>query len=119
MNDHGNGTVRRRAHSLYRSLPRPLRRASVLVLGSLILIAGIAMLVLPGPGLLVMGVAIAVLALEFDWAKRLADRATRTAGDLANRVRRWWRSRRPRSEAPRKAADVGPDPSPPPLSAPK
>ena len=57
-------TVRRRAHSLYRSLPRPLRRASILVLGSVIMIAGVAMLVLPGPGLLVMGVAVAVLALS-------------------------------------------------------
>jgi uncharacterized protein (TIGR02611 family) len=110
MSDNEKGTVRQRADSLYRSLPRPLRRVSVLVLGSVILIAGIAMLVLPGPGLLVMGVAIAVLALEFDWAKRLAERATRTAKDFANRFRRWWGSRRPSSEAPQNAADVGPDP---------
>jgi hypothetical protein len=44
------------------------------------------MLVLPGPGLLLMGMAIAVLALEFDWARRLADAAARTARGLAQRV---------------------------------
>lgn len=87
MTKNEDGTVRRRAHSVYRSLPRPLRRASVLVLGSVILIAGVAMLVLPGPGLLVMGVAVAVLALEFDWAKRLADRATRATQGLVKRFR--------------------------------
>ena len=86
-NNDEEATVRQRAHSLYRSLPRPLRRASVLVLGSVILIAGVAMLVLPGPGLLVIGVAVAVLALEFDWAKRLADRATSAAKGLVKRFR--------------------------------
>jgi Putative transmembrane protein (PGPGW) len=52
MTNNDEGTLRGRARSLYRSLPRPLRRVSVLVLGSVILIAGVAMLVLPGPGLL-------------------------------------------------------------------
>ena len=87
MTTNEEATVRRRAHSLYRSLPRPLRRASILVLGSVIMIAGVAMLVLPGPGLLVMGVAVAVLALEFDWAKRVADRATSATKSLVKRFR--------------------------------
>jgi uncharacterized protein (TIGR02611 family) len=87
MTNNDEGTLRGRARSLYRSLPRPLRRVSVLVLGSVILIAGVAMLVLPGPGLLVIGVAVAVLALEFDWAKRLADRATGAARGLVKRFR--------------------------------
>jgi hypothetical protein len=64
-------------------MPRPLRRISVLLVGAVILVAGLAMLVLPGPGLLLMGMAIAVLALEFDWARRLA--AARTARGLAQR----------------------------------
>jgi uncharacterized protein (TIGR02611 family) len=67
-------------------MPRPLRRISVLLVGTVILVAGLAMLVLPGPGLLLMGMAIAVLALEFDWARRLADAAARTARGLAQRV---------------------------------
>jgi uncharacterized protein (TIGR02611 family) len=79
--------IRRRAAALYGSLPRPVRRVSVLLLGMAILAAGVVMLVLPGPGLLVMGLAIAVLALEFDWAKRLAERAGRLVRELSHRVR--------------------------------
>jgi len=35
-------------------LPRPLRRILVLVIGLTVLMAGLLMLVLPGPGILVM-----------------------------------------------------------------
>jgi uncharacterized protein (TIGR02611 family) len=39
------------------------------------LLAGIAMLVLPGPGLLVIAIGLAMLALEFAWAEHLLARA--------------------------------------------
>jgi hypothetical protein len=51
-----------------------------------ILAAGLAMLALPGPGLLVVGLAIAVLALEFEWARRLAERTARLAKEVGRRV---------------------------------
>ena len=42
------------------------------------LCAGIVMLVLPGPGILVTGAGLAMLALEFVWAEHLLSRvATR------------------------------------------
>jgi hypothetical protein len=81
-------TIKDRARSTYRSLPRPVRRISVLLLGTAIALAGVAMLVLPGHGLLVLGLAVAVLALEFDWAKRLAERAVQLGRGLADRFRR-------------------------------
>ncbi len=43
--------------------------------GLAVLLAGIAMLVLPGPGLLVSAAGLAMLALEFAWAERLLARA--------------------------------------------
>ncbi len=46
----------------------------VAVVGFLLLAVGAALLVLPGPGLLVIAAGIAVLALEFPWAERLAKR---------------------------------------------
>ena len=46
----------------------------VAVVGFLLLSVGAALLVLPGPGLLVIAAGIAVLALEFPWAERLAKR---------------------------------------------
>lgn len=48
-----------------------LRKAAVTVAGPLIVLAGVAMLVLPGPGLVVMGVGFAVLAVEYPWARRV------------------------------------------------
>jgi uncharacterized protein (TIGR02611 family) len=92
-------SLRARARGLYESMPRPLRRISVLLVGGVILVAGLAMLVLPGPGLLVMGVAIAVLALEFDWARKLADAIGRAARSLAQRLG-LTRLRRPSPEQP-------------------
>ena len=92
-------SLRARARRLYESTPRPLRRISVLLVGGVILVAGLAMLVLPGPGLLVMGVAIAVLALEFDWARKLADATGRAARGLAQRAG-LTRPRRPSIDEP-------------------
>jgi tellurite resistance protein TerC len=52
----------------------PPRRLGVSIGGALLLAAGAAMLVLPGPGLLVIAAGLALLATEFVWARRLLDR---------------------------------------------
>lgn len=46
-------------------------RVGVTVAGPLVIAAGIAMLVLPGPGLVVIALGTALLALEYDWARSL------------------------------------------------
>ncbi len=46
-------------------------QVTVGVLGSAIVVAGLALLPLPGPGWLIIFVGLAVLASEFKWAKRL------------------------------------------------
>ncbi len=46
------------------------RRIAVALIGGTVLLIGIAMLVLPGPGLLVIPAGLAILALEFAWARR-------------------------------------------------
>lgn len=51
------------------------KRAGIFVVGWVILLAGIAMLVLPGPGLLVIIAGLSVLAIEFAWAEKLRDQA--------------------------------------------
>jgi uncharacterized protein (TIGR02611 family) len=54
------------------SRPRKvLVRAGVTVAGPLVVVAGIAMLVLPGPGLVVIALGLALLALEYEWARGL------------------------------------------------
>jgi uncharacterized protein (TIGR02611 family) len=52
-----------------------LRRVAILIVGSVVLLAGIAMLALPGPGMVVIIVGLVILAQEFTWAERLLDLA--------------------------------------------
>ena len=46
------------------------RRVAVLVGGSLLLLAGIALLVLPGPGIPLIFAGLAVLGTQVPWARR-------------------------------------------------
>ncbi|MGH8508574.1 MAG: PGPGW domain-containing protein [Gammaproteobacteria bacterium] len=46
------------------------RRVMIFVVGTTVLLLGIAMLVLPGPGLLVIPAGLAILAAEFAWARK-------------------------------------------------
>lgn len=50
------------------------RKIVVLVIGTTVLLFGIALIVLPGPAFVVIPIGLAILALEFAWAKRLLDR---------------------------------------------
>jgi uncharacterized protein (TIGR02611 family) len=47
------------------------KRLIVIVVGSTILLLGIAMIVLPGPAVLVIPIGLSVLATELVWARRL------------------------------------------------
>jgi uncharacterized protein (TIGR02611 family) len=69
-----------------RWIGRNSKRLAVFLLGAAIVGAGLAMLVLPGPGLLVVIVGLAVLATEFAWAERALDRTTSKAAAAATRV---------------------------------
>ncbi|MCA9668676.1 MAG: PGPGW domain-containing protein [Myxococcales bacterium] len=59
----------------------------VVVVGGLGLLAGAAMLVLPGPGTLVIVASLAFLATEFPWARRLLRRARRQLARARRRLR--------------------------------
>ena len=50
-------------------------RAAFVVAGVVIVLAGLAMLLLPGPAFLVIPIGLAILSLEFTWAGRLLDKA--------------------------------------------
>lgn len=53
-----------------KDLARLLRRIAVTAVGTVILVVGVILLVAPGPGLLVIAVALAVFAIEYEWARR-------------------------------------------------
>lgn len=65
-----------------------LRRVLVFVIGMTLLLGGVALLVLPGPGLLVIFGALALLATEFAWARALLQRAKHHASRAANKLSR-------------------------------
>jgi uncharacterized protein (TIGR02611 family) len=51
-------------------LPKNVRRVLVAVAGGTVLLAGIALIVLPGPAILVIPAGLAILGAEFAWARR-------------------------------------------------
>ncbi len=50
---------------------RRIKRVFIAIIGFTVLLAGIAMMVLPGPAILVIPLGLAILATEFIWARRL------------------------------------------------
>jgi uncharacterized protein (TIGR02611 family) len=54
---------------------KQVRRVVVFVVGMTVLLLGIALLVLPGPAILVIPAGLAILGLEFRWARRWMRRA--------------------------------------------
>jgi uncharacterized protein (TIGR02611 family) len=67
--------------------PTWLRRPVVTLVGVVLIAVGIVLLVLPGPGLLVMAVGLAVLATEYPAAQRLLDRIKGSVPVAAARAR--------------------------------
>lgn len=48
-----------------------IKRIAIALAGFTVLLVGVAMIVLPGPAVVVIPAGLAILALEFAWAKRL------------------------------------------------
>jgi tellurite resistance protein TerC len=63
------------------------------VIGITVLLFGLALIVLPGPAVVVVPVGLAILATEFAWARRLVRRGE----ELWGRARRWRRRESSRS----------------------
>jgi tellurite resistance protein TerC len=53
---------------------RQIKRIIIGVIGFTVLLIGIAMIILPGPAVLVIPAGLAILATEFVWARRLLKR---------------------------------------------
>jgi uncharacterized protein (TIGR02611 family) len=73
-----------------------MKKCFIAIIGGTVLLLGTILLVLPGPGVLVIAGGLAILATEFLWAKRalqnakgVAAKARRKGGWLA-----WWRRRK-------------------------
>ena len=86
---------------------RAVRRVVVGVVGTTVVLLGVLMLVLPGPALIVIPAGLAILALEFRWARRLLARAREQSDQI-------WEGLRGASGGTGEVPAPGPDEDPPP-----
>jgi len=63
------------------------RRIVVAVIGGSVFLIGIAMIVLPGPAIVVVPLGLGILGLEFAWARIWLRKLRATATSVVNRVR--------------------------------
>ena len=64
------------------------KRIAVSVVGLVLLLLGLVMMVLPGPGVLFIIAGLAVLATEYVWAQRMLNYAKQKAGQAKNAMLR-------------------------------
>ena len=60
-----------------------MKRLAVAIGGGALLVLGLAMVVLPGPAIVVIPAALALLATEFLWARRALQRCRAALGKMA------------------------------------
>lgn len=85
---------------------RNSKAIAVSIAGAALVLAGLVMLVLPGPGLVVIIAGLAVLATQYAWAERALEHAkqrARQAGDTAKRA--FFRRRRDTGTRPERGGE--------------
>jgi uncharacterized protein (TIGR02611 family) len=65
---------------------RLARRIAISVVGFTVLLVGIAMIVLPGPAVVVIPIGLGILGLEYAWARRWLQKVKEKGEALAHRV---------------------------------
>ncbi len=73
--------------SFWETGARTARRVGVAVVGAVVLAGGVVLLVLPGPGVLVIPLGLGILALEFAWARHWLERVRERSDDALERLR--------------------------------
>lgn len=78
--------IQRTLHLTYKAA----RRIAIAIVGATVVLLGIVMIVTPGPALIVIPVGLAILAIEFAWARRWLKhlRETISNGMANSRARR-------------------------------
>lgn len=86
------------------ALGRVAWRILVTIIGAVVIVIGIILLPLPGPGWVVIFAGLGVLSTEYEWARRLLRATRRKAAELAARARQ--RSAARRRDAPQAEPDT-------------
>jgi uncharacterized protein (TIGR02611 family) len=72
----------------WQRLPHPIRWVVAATVGFTLVVAGIVLLVLPGPGIPLIIAGLAILATEFTWAEFLLNRTKHHVNTAVNKVRK-------------------------------
>ena len=64
-------------------IARSSKRVAISVVGGAFVLIGLAMFVLPGPGILVVAIGFAILGTEYAWAAAALERTKNLAGQAA------------------------------------
>ena len=75
--------IQKTIHLTYRAA----RRIAIAVLGSTVLVLGIVTIVAPGPALIVIPIGLAILGIEFAWARLWLKRLRRTISNTFSKGR--------------------------------
>jgi uncharacterized protein (TIGR02611 family) len=90
-----------------RFIARSGKRIVVTAAGLVLVLAGIVMMVTPGPGILLIIAGLAVLATEYVWAERLLNLAKHKAGQAKDTITKRNRSRPAPNDGDRAAEQAG------------
>lgn len=61
------------------------RRIAIAVVGGTVLLLGFAMIILPGPAIVVIPMGLAILGVEFAWARRWLRKVRARTNDMVDR----------------------------------
>lgn len=81
----GPSATRPVMHPIFFETIRQGRRLIIAVVGFTVVVLGIAMLMTPGPGWLVIFLGLSLLAVEFVWARRLLKRLKDKGAEIGER----------------------------------
>jgi uncharacterized protein (TIGR02611 family) len=77
-------------------LRQHVKRIGVFIVGWLVVIVGLLLVPLPGPGWAIVFVGLSILSTEFAWAERLKHWVQRKVADAAHRFQAWRAARKRR-----------------------
>ena len=80
--------MRRKFGNVWRQLPHPFRWVIVATVGTTLVLIGIVFVFIPGPGLPLIVLGVAILATEFAWAQVVYIRIKKEADKMTARAKK-------------------------------
>jgi uncharacterized protein (TIGR02611 family) len=80
--------IRRKFGNVWRQLPHPFRWVIVATVGTTFVLLGIVFIFIPGPGLPLIVLGVAILATEFAWAQVVYIRIKKETDKLTARAKK-------------------------------